>query len=110
MEISGDQERASRDRTEGRVKNESNNSRREQNDRSCGKCFGWILIALILILLCIVVVIFTPKVIKQMAPFFDWIKQNIILGYIIYFVVYILSIPLFVPSLLFVLAASLSFS
>lgn len=45
-----------------------------------------------------------------MRPFFDWIADHPLQGYLIYFAVYVLSIPLLVPALLFVLAASLSFT
>ena len=45
-----------------------------------------------------------------MSPFFIWLTKHPLYGYLIYFGVYVLSIPLLVPASLFVLAGALSFT
>ncbi len=54
-------------------------------------------------------VIFTPDIVKSLDFFFAWIRANPIAGYFIYFVVYLVCVPLFFPVFILTLAGALAF-
>lgn len=58
----------------------------------------------------ILMVLYIPSLIIKMRPFFEWISNHTLIGYILYTLLVAAALPILFPSTLLLLAAAFSFS